>query len=108
MSLMFPDRVRVTPIVINTIFNTEERGTSYISKASVEEEGKVRYNSNGEIIDPFTLIILPGGKTINRGDLIEITKLCKKDPTAQEAIPRKVIQAARRFDFGLKHIEVLV
>jgi len=108
MSLIFPDKVKITPININTVFNTEEQGTPFFSKANIEEEGKVRYNSNGEIIDPFIVIILPKGISIDRGDYIKIIKLNKKEPTTHEVISRKVIQASRRFNFGIGQIEVLV
>ena len=108
MNIMFPDKVRITPVVMNTVFNTEERGASFLSKANVEEEGKIRYNSNGEIIDPFIVIIFPYKTSVFRGYIVEIVKLCNDNPTSHEAIPRKVIQASRRINFGLKHIEVLV
>ena len=37
--MMFPDRVKITPIVIGTIYRDETPGTPFNSDAAVEEDG---------------------------------------------------------------------
>jgi len=106
--MMFPDKVRVTPIVVSKAYRTETPGTPFISEAAVEDDGEIKYSSSGQPIDPEIWIFLPANVTIKRGDKIEVTELHGQIPTSQEAEKRKVKRAYRPGGFTVSHIEVLV
>jgi len=106
--MMFPDKVKITPIAFDSIFRKETPGTPFISEAAVEESGEIKYSSAGKPIDPEIWIFLPGNVVIEKGDCVEITELHGKTPTTQEAQERQVKRAHRAGAYSMSHIEVLV
>lgn len=106
--MMFPDKVKITPIAFDSVYRKETPGTPFISEAAVEEDSTIRYSSVGEPIDPEIWIFLPGDVVVEKGDYIEITELHGKAPTTQEAMERKVKRYHRAGAYSMSHIEVLV
>jgi len=106
--MMFPDKVKITPIAFDSIYRKETPGVPFISEAAVEDSGEIKFSSAGKPIDPEIWIFLPGDVSIERGDYIEITELHGETPTVQEAEERVVKRYHRAGGFSMSHIEVLV
>ena len=108
MSILFPDKVRITPVTIGDIYRKETEGETVLSIAFVEESGVIKYSSSGKPIDPEISIFLPGNAVIKQGDSIETVELHGETPTTQEAKKREVKRVHRAGAYGISHIEVLV
>ena len=108
MSLLFPDKVSITPITINTNYGTETEGAAFTSRAYVEEESKILYSSSGQPMDPVMYIYMPWETNIAAGYYIQITQLHGATPTAGEGVKRKVQRVSRVGGSQKSHIEVIV
>jgi len=75
MSIYFTDQIQITPISRDINFRTETEGTPFLSKASVEDESKIQFGSDGQPFNPIKFIGLPRNTLIVKGDFVEITKL---------------------------------
>jgi hypothetical protein len=107
--ILFPDKVKITPVETDTSYRTETDGTVKIVKASVEESGGIKFSAmTGQPLDPEIWIFFPKGTTIKQGDYIERVKLHGATPTAEEALKRKVRKVHRAGGFTISHIEALV
>jgi len=107
MSVYFTDVVRITNVTTD-IDGAETKGTPFTSKAYVEDDGKIRYGSDGQPIAPETLIVLPKGVTITEGDIIAIVKLRGITVSGNDAVDKKVRAAPPVGSFTPSHIEVVV
>jgi hypothetical protein len=73
--MLFPDLVKITPIVRDATYRTETEGSPFNSKAYVEDESKIRYGPDGQPLDPDIFVGLPKDTSINEGDRVNIIKL---------------------------------
>lgn len=110
MSLMFTDIVKVTPVTIDPNFGSEVRGSSYTTKAYVEDESFLRYNAMGEPIEPKTIILFPKVIDIKKNYYVQIQRLkgVMLVDGDDEYIERQVKMAAKVGGCKISHIEVML
>lgn len=109
MSLLFPDIIDIIPVTRDSVFNVETEGSpSTQSVAYVEEESEIRYNSQGELVDPSALVCLPADAVIAKGDFIKMVKVHGRTPIGDELLQRKVKRATYRGGSKVTHVEVLI
>lgn len=106
--MLFTDRIRITKVVENIIFNSPESEDTVIAKAYIENNTKVRYGNDGTPFTPSFLIMLPGNTSIFAEDEIEIVKIHGQDPVGSEAGKKKIMQTRRVGGFQVSHLEVMV
>ena len=107
MSLFFPDIVQITNVTVNT-YGTETKGTPFNSKAYVEDDTGIKFGSDGQPIQPDTLIVLPKGTNISKGDLVAIIELHGFTVIGIDAMKKKVRTRSRVGGMTVSHIEVTV
>lgn len=108
MSVYFPDIVEIINIAYNSTYRTKTEGTPFQSRAFIEDESEIKYDTNGQPIEPNIFIGLPKNTIIHKGSFIEIIKLHGETSTAQEAERREVKRVSRIGDFEMSHVEVMV
>lgn len=74
MSLLFPDRVGIISVTRNSTYGTNTLSDETESKAYIEDDSTITFNSNGELLKSIKIILLPKDTTINVGDHIRIIK----------------------------------
>lgn len=107
MSVYFPDTVQIRNVERDKTFGTETKGIPFVSNAQVEEESEIKYNKNGEPIDPVFHIFLPKGVTVLKGDYIKVISLHGNTPNEHDGIERKVKRALNVGGFNDSHLEIL-
>lgn len=106
MSLMFLDRVEVTPITrdANVGSVTEELIKPY--KAFVEDEDRMEFSPTGTPVRPVRFIMLPKNAVVSKGDMIKTTKLSGVVTTGSAAIRREVLEVVGRRGINISHLEL--
>ena len=108
MSLAYPDVVEITPVVLATAFKEETEGTPFPSDASVEDDSKLRFNRDGEPIEPSVIILFPKGTNVHKYFFAKIIKLHGETPTEDDNHRRRIKYASRIGGSMDSHIEAIV
>lgn len=108
MSIYYTDVVQIRSVQRDKTFGTEEKDNSFLSNAYVEEESEIKYNKNGELIDPVIHIFLPVTIAILKGDYIKVISLHGNEVNVHDGIERKVKRVSHVGGFNDSHLEVLV
>lgn len=118
MSLMYPDKVSITPIDINNELKTATKQDTYFIKAFVEDSNILLTGFNGTVVSAYTRVFIPNRKVIRNGQLVElivekgdmlaILKMHGKDLPTSEQVPRPIIQIERKGYRKNRHLQVLL
>jgi len=108
VSFAYPDIVEITPVVLATAFKEETEGTPFPSDASVEDDSKLRFNRDGEPIEPSVIILFPKGTNVHKYFFAKIIKLHGETPTEDDNHRRRIKYASRIGGTMDSHIEAIV
>lgn len=108
MSLEYPDIVEITPVTIVGEFKEETEGTPFQLEASVEDDTKIRFSSDGEPIVPAVIILFPKKSNVHKYYFMKIIKLHGETPTEDDSYRRRIKYASRVGGSMDSHIEAIV
>lgn len=118
MSLMYGDKVRITPVDTDNELKVATEKSEFIMKAHVEDSNIVLTGFSGTVISAYTRVFIPNKKVmrdgklqtlnIKKGDMLSIIKLHGLIMNESERIPRPIIQIERRGYYHNRHLQVLL
>lgn len=118
MSLLYPDKIKIIPTLIDSELKGITESQEIITKAYVEDESRLRYTKDGTVIQPNTMIFIPDRKifqngvlirlSLKKGDMIIILKMHGEDVILQEQVRREVILVNRVGAQRKQHLEVIL
>jgi hypothetical protein len=74
VSLYYRDEIQITPVSRDANFRNETKGTAFTSRAYVEFDDRITYDSSGMPVRPARRIFTPFNTSIQEGDYVKVTK----------------------------------
>ncbi len=119
MSLLYPDRIKIIQITMDTGLKVTIEAEAIHTKAYVEVENRILYSRDGSVIRPHTRIFIPDKKilmndgtykklNLNKGDMIILIKVSGGIPSTQDQVRKPILTVTKMGHQRSQHIEVLV
>lgn len=118
MSLMYGDKIRITPVDMDNELKVATEQSDFILKAHVEDSNILLPGFKGTVVSAYTRVFIPNKKvmrdgklqtlSIKKGDMLSIIKVSGLVVDKSEQIARPIIQIERRGYYNNRHLQVLL
>ena len=108
--MLFTDRIKITPVEVDTTYNTSTKITDdeFFCSAYIEDNTEIGFGADGQPQKPDFLFMLPPKTSIKLADIIEIVQIHKREPFGSEEGEKQVKAIKRVGGIRISHIEVAV
>lgn len=105
MSWYYQDEVIIIPVTRSAKYGKTTEGTSFKSKAYVEQDDRIQYGTDGQPVEPRQRVFLPFSTVVSKGDFLQINKILGRTVTEDKRTVRSITPVG-----SLKgsHLEIVV